>query len=86
MSNPISITEIDRDDPLPGERCQFHPGCCDEDDTTCPGCGADAIAALSFHRDTELFPTRRVPYCAGHEQYVMEAVIGLLQQQAAAQN
>lgn len=87
MTIPFSATTlIDRDDPLPGERRAFDPDCCDPDDTSCDGCGALATDAITFHRDTELFPTRRVAYCAEHAGSIAEAVAQMLQQQAATQN
>jgi len=41
---------VGRTQPHRGERCEFHPGCCDPDDFTCPGCGAEATGAITYSR------------------------------------
>lgn len=84
---PFSTTTIDRDDPIPGETCQFHPGCCDPDGTSCDGCGTPATAAITFHRAGGEGPARRrFPYCAEHAELIAVAIIELVQEQRAAQN
>jgi hypothetical protein len=43
-----------------GERCQFHPDCCDLDDIACPGCGQPAQAFIVLSNGMH------VPFCADH--------------------
>jgi hypothetical protein len=40
-----------------GERCEFHPGCCEPYDADCPGCGALAVTEL-------VVDGHRIPLCA----------------------
>jgi hypothetical protein len=88
MSDPSfnSTTYIDRVRRRPGERCSFHPECCDADDTTCPGCGNEAEGAIAFRGKDETAPRQRIGYCTEHAAYVAEAIIQKMQQQSATQN
>jgi len=75
-----AMTHVDIGEPRPGERCYFHPGCCDDDDMTCQGCGAEAIGVILFRRDREAIAGRRTPFCERHRDDISEAIVQLIQQ------
>jgi hypothetical protein len=67
----LNINDVTLDTPLPGERCNFHPGCCDPDDMTCPGCGAPAVKTLVL---TSPKGIRRMPFCDDHSAGTAEVM------------
>jgi hypothetical protein len=88
QTTPFSAaTDIGISEANPGERCQFHPGCCEPEDTTCPGsCTNPAIKAITFRRQHESFPARRAAFCNEHAPYVADGIIELLARQRMTQN
>lgn len=70
----VGATDVELDQAEPGDRCEYHPGCCGPEDTTCQGCGAEAVGALTFRRDHEAHPARRTPFCASHERSIAEGL------------
>jgi len=66
------------------ERCQFHPDCCDPEDTACHGCGAPAVKALVLTSDEH--GDRRVPFCAAHSGPMAEAVLSVYIRQRGEAN
>jgi hypothetical protein len=68
--DPASMPAI-AEQARPGERCQFHPDCCDMDDRDCPGCGEPAVRTLVYARTGQ-----RIPLCAAHELIAGAATAG----------
>jgi hypothetical protein len=82
----ISVTDVELGEVVPGERCEFHPDCCNPEDTTSLGCGADAIGAITFRREHESLPSRRTPFCAEHGPLIAEGLRAVQLRMSAGQN
>lgn len=70
MPNP---TDVDIDTPFSNERCQFHPGCCEDEDMTCPGCGTAPVKTFTFTSIDR--GQRRVPACGEHTPFIAAGVL-----------
>jgi hypothetical protein len=69
----------------PGERCQYHDGCCEPDDFTCPGhCPAGAIALVRFRMPSGT--ERWQGFCEQHAHHVGHAVEFLVRERESGAN